>query len=178
MGGFNPHKHLDVIVRAHAALARSRATPPHLILVGTVDGDVFYGTRASVLAEIDRAGTASLVHWPGFVADGELRDLHSGAVALLIPSENEGFGLPGVEAAACGTPVIATRASPLPELLEGGGFFVAPRDEPGLVHAMRALLDDPSLRSSMGRTAQERAARLSWTTAAQATLGALRDAVA
>jgi glycosyltransferase involved in cell wall biosynthesis len=178
VGGFNPHKHLDVIVRAHAELARSRATPPHLVLVGTVDSDVFYGTRAALLAEIDRAGTASLVHWPGFVADDELRDLHSGAIALLMPSENEGFGLPGVEAAACGTPVIATLASPLPELLEGGGFFVAPRDERGLVHAMRALLDDPSLRARMGTIARERAAQLSWTTAAQATLGALRDAVA
>ncbi|CAN5852035.1 hypothetical protein BH11GEM2_BH11GEM2_24020 [soil metagenome] len=95
-----------------------------------------------------------------------------------MPSENEGFGLPGVEAAACGTPVIATIASPLPELLEGGGFFVAPRDEHGLVNAMRALLDDPSLRARMGTIARERAAQLSWTTAAQATLGALRDAVA
>jgi glycosyltransferase involved in cell wall biosynthesis len=178
VGGFNPHKHLDVIVRAHAALSRDRATPPHLVLVGTVDGDVFYGTRASVLAEIDRAGTASLVHWPGFVPDDELRDLLSGAIALLIPSENEGFGLPGVEAAACGTPVIATIASPLPELLEGGGFFVAPRDEGALGNAMRELLDDPSLRARMGATARERASHLSWTTAAQAALGALRDAVA
>ena len=178
VGGFNPHKHLDVIVRAHAAIARARENPPHLVLVGTIDSDVFHGTRATVLAEIERAGTAPLVHWPGFVPDEELRHLLSGAVALLIPSENEGFGLPAVEAAACGTPVIATLASPLPELLADGGFFVAPRDESALQDAMRTLLDDPALRCTMGARARERASRLSWSTAARAALGALKEAAA
>ena len=178
VGGFNPHKHLDVIVRAHANVARNRVTKPHLVLVGTIDSDVFHGTRATVLQDIASAGTSSLVHWPGFVPDEQLRHLLSGAVALLIPSENEGFGLPAVEAAACGTPVVATTASPLPELLPGGGFFVAPRDQASLESAMRALLDDPVLRRSMGDRAREGAARLSWTAAARAALGALRDAAA
>lgn len=178
VGGFNPHKHLDVIVRAHAAIAKARENPPHLVLVGTIDSDVFHGTRATVLAEIERAGTAPLVHWPGFVPDEELRHLLSGAVALLIPSENEGFGLPAVEAAACGTPVIATLASPLPELLADGGFFVPPRDESALQDAMRTLLDDPALRRAMGARARARASRLSWSTAARAALGALKEAAA
>ena len=178
VGGFNPHKHLDLIVRAHAAVAASRARPPHLVLVGTIDSDVFHGTRASVLAEIERAGTASLVHWPGFVPDEELRHLLTGAVALLMPSENEGFGLPAVEAAACGTPVIATTASPLPELLAGGGFFVAPRDGDALARGMRTLLDEPETRRAMGARALEQASRLSWETAARSALGALREAVA
>jgi glycosyltransferase involved in cell wall biosynthesis len=86
--------------------------------------------------------------------------------------------LPAVEAAACGTPVIATTASPLPELLAGGGFFVAPRDQPALEAAMRALLDDPALRRTMGESARAGASRLSWTTGARAALGALRDAAA
>ena len=176
VGGFNPHKHLDVIVRAHAAVAKASARPPHLVLVGTIDRDVFHGTRATVLAEIARAGTGPLVHWPGFVADADLRHLLSGAIALLIPSENEGFGLPAVEAAACGTPVVATTASPLPELLAGGGFFIAPRDEIALGLAMRSLLSDPALRATMGAKAREGALRLSWTSAAHAALGALRDA--
>ena len=178
VGGFNPHKHLDVIVRAHANIARERASKPHLVLVGTIDSDVFHGTRATVLQDIATAGTSSLVHWPGFVPDEQLRHLLTGAVALLIPSENEGFGLPAVEAAACGTPVVATTASPLPELLPGGGFFVAPRDQASLERAMATLLDDPALRRTMGAKARDGASRLSWTTAARAALGALRDAAA
>ncbi len=175
VGGFNPHKNLDVIVRAHAAVARGRVSPPHLVMVGTTDGDVFHGTRNDVLAVIDGLGTESLIHWPGFVPDETLRHLLSGATALLIPSENEGFGLPGVEAAACGTPVIATTASPLPELLEGGGFFVAPRDGTALERAMARLLDEPETRQAMGARALEQASRLSWTAAAKVALTALKE---
>ena len=176
VGGFNPHKHLEYIARAHAAVARGRANPPHLVLVGTIDSDVFHGARDEVLAEITRAGTESLVHWPGFVPDEELRHLLSGAVALLLPSESEGFGLPAVEAAACGTPVIATTESPLPELLAGGGIFIGPRDAAGLEQAMTSLLDFPETRRAMGARARERASALSWEAAAQSTLAALRDA--
>ena len=178
VGGFNPHKHLDVIVRAHAAVAAGRSIPPHLVLVGTLDSDVFHGTRARVCAEIAREGTGSLVHWPGFVPDESLRHLLSGAVALLIPSENEGFGLPAVEAAACGTPVIATTASPLPVLLAGGGIFVPPRDQAALKQAMEALLDDPTARNAIGARARERAGHLSWPAAARVALDALIEAAA
>lgn len=178
VGGFNPHKHVDLIVRAHAAIVAERADPPHLLLVGALDGDVFHGTRESVCAEIARLGTTRLVHWLGFVPDEDLRHLMSGALALILPSENEGFGLPAVEAAACGTPVIATTASPLPQLLAGGGIFVAPRDESSLRAAMRLMLDQPAARASMGRRARSRASLLSWEAAARSTLDALREAVA
>lgn len=178
VGGFNPHKNLELIVRAHAAVAAGRATPPHLVLVGTLADDVFHGTRAAVCAEIARLGTGALVHWPGFVEDEELRHLLSGAVALLLPSQNEGFGLPAVEAAACGTPVIATTASPLPELLAGGGIFVAPRDQGGVESAMCLLLDDSAVRGTMGARARAGAGRLSWRATAGATLDALHEAVA
>ena len=178
VGGFNPHKNLELIVRAHAAIVAGRSAPPHLVLVGTLVDDVFHGTRAAVCAEIVRLGTGELVHWPGFVEDEELRHLLSGAVALLLPSQNEGFGLPAVEAAACGTPVIATTASPLPELLVGGGIFVAPRDQRAVEAAMRLLLDDSAVRRAMGACARAGAGRLSWRATADATLDALCEAVA
>ncbi len=179
VGGFNPHKHVDSIVRAHAVLARELgAAAPHLLLVGTVDKDVFHGDQANIRRAIEAAGTAALVHWTGFVADEELRHLHSGAVALVLPSANEGFGLPAVEAAACGAPVIATTASPLPGLLAGGGIFVRPGDEPALVAALRQMLTDEPGRLRMGRAARERSGLLSWTRGADAALGALREAAA
>lgn len=178
VGGFNPHKHVDAIVRAHATVARAAAEPPHLLLVGTVDKDVFHGDQATIRRAIREAGTDALVHWTGFVPDEELRHLHSGAVALVLPSANEGYGLPAVEAAACGAPVIATIASPLPQLLEGGGIFVRPGDEPALVAALTRMLTDEPARSRMGQIARERASRLSWHRGAEAALGALREAAA
>ena len=178
VGGFNPHKRLHDVVRAHAEVARGRNTPPHLVMVGSLSGDVFHGTRASVCEAIARAGTDALVHWPGFVADEELRHLLSGAVALLLPSDNEGFGLPAVEAAACGTPVVATTASPLPELLAGGGLFVTPGDVPALISAMATLHDDADTRQRMGARAREQAAALSWDDAAASALRAIREVAA
>lgn len=179
VGGFNPHKHLDLVVQAHADLAaRLGPDAPHLLLVGTTDGDVFHSDQARVRGLIDRAGTGSLVHWPGFVPDEELRHLYSGSVALLLPSACEGFGLPAVEAAACGAPVVATTESPLPVLLEGGGFFVAPGDGPALARAMTALIEDPDGRAAMARTALERTRVLSWDRAARLALDAIREAAA
>lgn len=178
VGGFNPHKHVDVIVRAHAAVSRGMATPPYLLLVGTVDKDVFHGDQANIRRAIAAAGTEALVHWTGFVPDEELRHLHSGAVALLLPSACEGFGLPAVEAAACGAAVIATTASPLPGLLAGGGIFIPPGDEGALAEAMRRLLTDEPARRGMAAAARERAALLSWDRGAELALGALREAAA
>lgn len=178
VGGFNPHKRLDTIIDAHARIARESAHPPMLLLVGAVAGDVFLGEAARLRERIREVGTEPLVRWTGFVPDAELRHLSSGAVALLLPSEVEGFGLPAIEAAACGTPVVATRESPLPELLEGGGYFVTPGDVGALETAMRSLLGDPALRASMGDAARRRTATMTWRVAARAALDAIREAAA
>ncbi len=175
VGGFNPHKRVDLILRAHAAIAGSRRPAPHILLVGSRSGDVFHKEAGKLDAIVREAGTEKLVHWTGFVPDEELRPLLAGATALLLPSEAEGFGLPAVEAAACGTPVIATTESPLPELLEGGGLFVKPGDLDQLRDAMRRLLDDGSLRASLGRAALQRATSLSWDEAAKSALAAIHD---
>ena len=178
VGGFNPHKHVDLIVRAHAAVCRASERPPHLLLVGTLDGDVFHGDQGRIRAEIERAGTSELVRWTGFLPDEELRHLHSGALATLLPSECEGFGLPAVEAAACGAPVIATTNSPLPELLEGGGIFVQPGDVAALESAMARVANDEVARRTMGARALERARALDWPSGARAALAALEEAAA
>ncbi len=179
VGGFSPHKRLDIIVRAHANVVRdSGKAPPFLVLVGVTQGDVFLGEAGRIRAMIEELGTASYVRWPGFVPDEELRHLHSGAVAALLVSECEGFGLPAVEAAACGTAVIATTESPLPELLAGGGIFVRPGDQLAVADAMRDLLTDRAHRAALGSRARERAAMLTWPACARATLAAITEAAA
>ncbi|HSA54347.1 MAG TPA: glycosyltransferase family 1 protein [Gemmatimonadaceae bacterium] len=178
VGGFNPHKRVDTIIEAHATLARELSAPPRLLLVGNAAGDVFLGEVQRLRALVQRVGTGDLVHWTGFVADDELRHLLSGAIASLLPSECEGFGLPAVEAAACGTPVIATRESPLPELLAGGGHFVSPGDVAALTAAMRALSADEAGRETMGCMARQRAAALTWEQGARLALDALYEAAA
>jgi len=181
VGGFTPHKYVDRVVRAHAVLvaeAHETGRPaPYLVLVGTTSADNFHGVGSGIHEAIADSGTADLVRWTGFLPDETLRHLLTGTAALLLPSENEGFGLPAVEAAACGAPVIATTASPLPQLLEGGGYFVAPGDTAALVSAMRALLDTRE-RDRLGAVALDRASRLSWRASARATLAALDDVAA
>jgi glycosyltransferase involved in cell wall biosynthesis len=177
VGGFNPHKRVDTILRAHAAVAREADPAPHMLLIGSRSDDVFHKEADALDAIVRDSGTGSLVHWLGFVSDDDLRPLLTGAAASLLPSEAEGFGLPAIEAAACGAPVIATVESPLPDLLAGGGFFVTPGDVPAIQEGMRRLLADGELRARMGRVAHDRAASLSWNRAADQALSAVREAV-
>ncbi|MEO8199512.1 MAG: glycosyltransferase family 1 protein [Gemmatimonadota bacterium] len=178
VGGFNPHKHVDAIVRAHAIAVKHQATPVYLLLVGSIDSDVFHGSQAQIRRAISEAGTESLVKWTGFVADEDLKLLHAEALALVLPSSCEGFGLPAVEAAACGAPVIATTESPLPQLLEGGGIFVKPGDDEALAQALETMLVDEPARLAMGRRALERARALEWPRTARAALDAIVEAAA
>lgn len=178
VGGFSPHKRVEDAVRAHAKVVRGCVDhPPYLLLVGALQGDCFLTDQQRIHEAIDSAGTHAYVKWTGFVPDEKLRHVLSGALGLLLPSACEGFGLPAVEAAACGTPVIATTASPLPQLLDGGGIFVEPGNVDGLTAAMRELLDQPR-RDALGARARERASQLSWARSAAATLAALREAAA
>jgi glycosyltransferase involved in cell wall biosynthesis len=154
VGGFNPHKNVGDIVRAHAEVARRMGdAAPMLVLVGPVSEDVFHGSLESIRSTIAAEGTESLVRWTGYVPDADLRYLYGGALALVLPSAAEGFGLPAVEAARCGTPVVATTESPLPELLSGGGFFVRPGDIDALTAGLTTLCEDQTVRSPMGTVA-------------------------
>ena len=175
VGGFNPHKHVDCLVEAVGRVAATRPDAPCLLLVGGFD-DVFHGAQHAIRSAIEASGIGHLVKWPGFVADDELRHLHAGALALALPSASEGFGLPAVEAAACGAPVIATTASPLPQLLAGGGIFVAPGDVGAIASAITMMLDDEPARAAMGRIARERALALTWDASARAALDAIHEA--
>jgi glycosyltransferase involved in cell wall biosynthesis len=174
VGGFNPHKNLGSLIDAVAA---APGTPDgralHLLLVGDFAGDTFHGEVQGLRERIAARGLEERARFVGFVPDEDLRHLYAGAVALAIPSLEEGFGLPAVEAAACGTPCIATRNSPLPEVLEGGGIFVDPGRPEALAEAVTRITADGDLRRRLAAGALSRAGRLSWRTTAEATRRAL-----
>lgn len=178
VGGFNPHKNVRAIVSAHAGLGDDRGKKPLLILIGDADGDVFHSEVEQIRQAIIDAGTSPNVRWLGFVPDVELSALLSKSVALVLPSESEGFGLPAVEAAACGTPVIATTESPLPRLLDGGGIFVGPGDVDAIREAMSRFLSDKNFRTECGHNALKRANELNWERSAELCMAAIRKAAA
>lgn len=175
VGGMNPHKNVTGLVRAFARVARRESGPAsRLLLVGDYENDRFHGDVEAIRRTVQMEAMEDRVHWLGFVPDPELRHLYAGAVAAVLPALQEGFGLPAVEAAACGTPCIATRESALPEVLEGGGLFVDPRREDSFGRAMAELLDAPGRRAALAAVARKRAAELTWEATARDTWRALR----
>lgn len=176
VGGFSPHKNVPLLVRAHAIVSRRMgAHAPHLLLVGNRDDD-FHTDVPAIEQAIEQENTASLVKWTGFIDDDNLSIIHSRSIALVLPSECEGFGLPAVEAAACGSPVIATTESPLPELLAGAGVFVHPGNVSGLADAIMKLSSDSLFHSACSATALMRARALNWDASARAVMDAIRSA--
>jgi len=174
VGGFNPHKNVLGLVAAFAQLGPDGGGRlPRLLLVGDHEGDVFHGNVQAIRDEIARRDLGPRVTWTGFVPDDALGLLYAGAHALVLPSFEEGFGLPAVEAAACGAPCVATRESPLPEVLEGGGLFFDPSDPEGLGRSLTRIWGDEELRDALAQRATTRAGALSWDVTARETRRAL-----
>jgi glycosyltransferase involved in cell wall biosynthesis len=175
VGGRNPHKNLP---RTLAAFAR--ITPAHpearFVLVGDDAADSFHAEGRIVEQVIRGRGLEDRVLSVGFVPDDTLRHLYAGALAVVLVSLEEGFGLPAIEGAACGTPCVATVRSPLPEILAGGGLFVTPEDEEQIAAAYLRLLSHPEERRAMAERAHRAAIALSWDAAANATRNALHGA--
>lgn len=130
-------------------------------------------------AEIERGGFGDRVRLTGFIDDVDLPALYSAATALLFPSLYEGFGLPLVEAMACGTPVASSNASCLPEVIstpEGdAGLLLDPTDEVGWAAAMMGLAEDAALRNDLIDRGRRRAATYSWAASARQLLSLYRD---
>jgi glycosyltransferase involved in cell wall biosynthesis len=112
------------------------------------------------------------------VPEDKLPALYRGARAFLFPSRYEGFGLPPLEAMACGTPVVASAMASLPEVVGEGGILVAPDDVAGLAAALARLLTDDAFYQEKRQAALAQAARFSWETTARLTLESYAAALA
>ena len=125
-----------------------------------------------------RLGAAGSLHVLGFVPDDDLPALLTAAEVFVFPSLYEGFGLPPLEAMACGTPVVASDSSSLPEVLGDAALLVPPGDVAALAGALARLLDDGALRARLRERGLARAASFTWERTARATLAAYREAAA
>jgi glycosyltransferase involved in cell wall biosynthesis len=163
LGGMNPHKNLGSLLESLSVLERAgRLRGIKLVLVGETETELFTPGLLEVRERVTSLGLSRHVQFTGYLEEEDVVQLLNAADFLVLPSFAEGFGLPAVESAACGTPVIATTNSPLPELLKGGGLFVDPGKPQELTLALARMLSDHDERRRLGRMALKQAGRLTW----------------
>jgi len=176
VGGFGPHKNLDNLISIFARLAtQGEFSDILLVMVGEYQQEVFYSSYSALRKQIDELGVAQRLIFTGYLPDEDLVVLLNLAEVLVLPSRMEGFGLPAVEAAACGCPVIATQESPLPALLGEGGLYFDPSRPAELEAALQRILKSQTLRSQMRAAGLQAAHALSWDTAARQMIEVLHE---
>lgn len=146
-----PHKNE---LRLVMAFARSRVTEMHLVFTG--------GPSAEIIKCIEEQHVWERVHFTGIVPETRLPSLYRGANALVFPSLYEGFGLPVLEAMACGTPVVTANTTAMPELAGDAALVVDPNSVQEIADAIDRIVNDTSLRSCLRQKGLARAAQFSW----------------
>ncbi len=174
-GGFDRRKAVDVLLSAYARVLAARLDVPPLVVAGTLPArttETLYDPRPLA----SRLGISQRVHFVGRVAEEDKAALLTSAVLFVYPSIYEGFGLPPLEAMACGAPVIAARTSSIPEVCGSAALLVRPGDIASLAAAIMGLLDDAALRQELSRRGRQRASSFSWERTAADTLLAYESA--
>jgi alpha-1,3-rhamnosyl/mannosyltransferase len=161
-GGISPHKNIETLLDAFAMLRSERDGVPPLVIVGDLTGDPYLSAAASVRARIGELRLAEHVLLPGFVSDERLACLYAGCLAAVLPSLAEGFGLPAVEAAACGAAVVLSDLPAHRESLRDAALYFPARDARALADHMAGVLADPELRRSLAERGRANVSRLSW----------------
>jgi glycosyltransferase involved in cell wall biosynthesis len=157
LGTLQPRKNFVRLIEAFASVQIGKYASLHLVIAGG-RGWLY----EDIFAAVERLGLEGKVVFPGFVADEDLPALYNLAELFVFPSLYEGFGLPPLEAMACGTPVVTSNASSLPEVVSGAGLMVEATDEEALAEAMKRALDDRALREKMIIKGLEQAKNFTW----------------
>ena len=186
LGGFDQRKNVPTLLKAFAQLAKDsrfeiresrfeiRDSRVHLVMAGRLPekGSDFFPDPRPI---VEKLGIGEQVVFTGWVPEEDKPALYSGARALVFPSLYEGFGLPPLEALACGTPVIASNRGSLPEIVGDGGLLLEPDDVEELAGAMEKLLNDDTLWGNLRQKGLAHAARFSWEKTARETLAVYRE---
>ena len=163
LGSIETRKNVGGLLQAYARLRQMGEQRP-LVVAGTKRG-----RAAPVEQTVQQLRLQPHVRFTGYVADEDLPALYSGAELFVFPSLYEGFGLPPLEAMACGTPVVCSNAGSLPEVVGDAALTVDPQGVEGLALAMRRVLQDMELAHDLRRRGLERARLFSWEKAARET---------
>ncbi|HEY4752212.1 MAG TPA: glycosyltransferase family 1 protein, partial [Candidatus Limnocylindrales bacterium] len=170
LGTLEPRKNLSALVRGWSAAARNFADPPALVLAGG------RGWDAALDDEVARVDPRLTVLRPGYLPLGDLAGFLGGAEVVAYPSLGEGFGLPVLEAMACGAVVLTSRMLSLPEVGGDSVAYCGTRDE-DVAAALGELLSDGGRRADLRRRAVRRAAQFTWEASARAHRAAFEAAV-
>ncbi len=171
VGGPSPHKNLPLLIEAFGRITVQEA---RLVLVGDL-ADVFHSQVPEIRAAIKASPARDRITLAGFVPDDELVFLYSRAYALVLPSLLEGFGLPAVEAMACGTPVLASRAGSLPEVVGPAGDLFDPMSAQDMAECVELFLANPDRRDRLARIALERACLFTWERSARSLVACFEE---
>jgi glycosyltransferase involved in cell wall biosynthesis len=173
LGTLEPRKNIGRLIDAYAALRERRPDAPLLVIAGGKGW--FY---ESLFTQVARLGLAKHILFAGYVPAEDLVWWYRSALMFVFPSLFEGFGLPVLEALACGTPTITSCESSLPEVAGDAALLVDPYDIDALVNAMLRLLNDPELRAAFSVAGVRQAAQFPWSRTATETAAVYRDALA
>jgi glycosyltransferase involved in cell wall biosynthesis len=173
VGTLEPRKNLTMLLQAYAQFKRQAGSHYKLVLAGGKGW--FY---RPIFATVEELGLQADVLFPGFVPEEELPLWYNTADVFVYPSLYEGFGLPPLEAMACGKPVAVADASSLPEMVGDAALRIDPHQSEEWAAALLRLCQDANLRSDLGGRALERARQFSWTRMAQQTVQVYRDVLA
>jgi len=165
VGTLEPRKNFPRLISAFAQLRRHTGLPHELVIAGG-EGWLFQ----DIYDRVAKEGLEGLVHFTGFVAEDDLPALYTLADLMVYPSLYEGFGLPPLEAMACGTPVVASNNSSLPETLGNAALLVDAEDTEAMADAMARVLGNANLRTRLSDLGRAQAARFTWENAARTLL--------
>ena len=165
VGTLEPRKNLTTLLSAYAEIARRHDVP---LLVGGGKGWLY----DAVFQRLEELGLRERVHFVGYIEEEELPLWYAAATVFVFPSIYEGFGMPPLEAMACGTPVITSNSSSLPEVVGDAGLMVAPTDASAFATALDQVLSDAALHDDLRTRGLVRAQAFAWRTTAERTLAA------
>jgi glycosyltransferase involved in cell wall biosynthesis len=172
LGTLEPRKNVGGLLAAYGQMISRAPHAPRLVIAGGLDPGA-----ADPLAPARQPPLAGRVEYRGYVNPDDRESLFKGAMAFVLPSFDEGFGIPALEAMAAGVPVIASNRGALPEIVGDAGLLVDPADPENLTAAMLQLTGDAHLRAACAQRGLERARQFSWTQTGRSVRRAYEDAI-